>query len=235
MSGRSQASRLEDSQAEGWVRALASSDPGQRALAASQLGRQHVVDAIPYLVALLSDAAPIARAPQWTGESGWSPALESWMQPSPGEAAAISLASMSQVAAMPLIEALGLPDATARRNAAWALGELHNPRLPGLPEVPPLLRALRDPEDHVRGAAAWSLGETKDRRATQPLVSALHDRNPEVRRQAAHALGEIADPSSTDALLEALKDSNGQVRETSSWALREIQDKIEDTAHRFGY
>lgn len=211
---------------------LHSNEAETRARAALRLGKQRGDEVVAELVALLSDGAPIARALEWDGPSDWSPALKSWLQPSPGEVAAIALASMGREAAGPLIGALGKSDATARRNAAWALGELHNPRLPGLPEVPPLVNALLDPEGHVRAAAAWALGETKDHRAVSPLAAALKDGDSEVRRHAAHALGEIADSTTSEALIDALEDPDERVRETVSWALHEIEDKIQDGAYR---
>jgi hypothetical protein len=206
------------------VQELQSSDPEIRAAAATELGRRRSIEFIPQLVALLSDDSPIVHAPEWRGD--WSPVYASWLQPSPGEAAALALASMSQDAAMPLVTALQDPDATTRRNAAWALGELHSPRWPGMPEVPPLVQALSDVDGRVRTAAAWALGETKDRRATQPLISTLHDSDSDARRMAAHALGEIAAPDAVDALREARHDSNADVRFKVVWALQEIRDKV---------
>ena len=214
---------------------LTSRDPMQRALAATNLGEWRAVETIPQLIDLLADEAPLPRMPEWKGSSDWTPARHHWLRPSPGEAAAIALASMSQEAAKPLIGALAGPQPSMRRNAAWALGELHHPRFPGLPEVPPLLGALQDPDGTVRTAAAWALGETKDRRATQPLVAALRDHDSEVRREAAHALGELADASAAEALLDALEDSDASVRSASSWALGEIRDRIDDIARRRGY
>ncbi len=214
---------------------LDSRDPVQRALAATNLGEWHAVETVPQLIVLLADETPLARMPEWQGANDWSPARNHWLRPSPGEAAAIALASMSQDAAKPLIGALAAPQPSMRRNAAWALGELHHPRLPGLPEVPPLLGTLQDPDGTVRTAAAWALGETKDRRATQPLVTALRDRDSQVRREAAHALGELADGSAAEALLDALEDSDASVRSASSWALGEIRDRIDDIARRRGY
>ena len=214
---------------------LGSRDPMQRALAATRLGERHDVEAIPQLIELLADETPIPHAPDWNGPTDWTPARTQWLHPSPGEAAAIALAAMSQDAAPALIGALAHPRPAARRNAAWALGELHHPRLPGLPEVPPLLRALGDSDATVRAAAAWGLGETKDRRATSPLIAALHDRDPEVRRQVARALGELADAKAADALLDALGDPDAGVSRTSAWALDEIRDRIGDLERRRGY
>jgi beta-lactamase regulating signal transducer with metallopeptidase domain/HEAT repeat protein len=204
-----------------------------RALAARTLGALHATEAIPVLVALLEDDAPLPQAPAWTGDL-WSPRHLTWSEPSPGESAAISLASMSVDAAPALIAALRARHPSARRNAAWALGELHAPRLRGLPEVPPLLNALRDEAADVRAAAAWALGETKDHRATVRLCAALEDRNAAVRRQAARALGELADARAGDALRDALDDANPAVRRAASWALDEITDRIGAAARRRG-
>jgi beta-lactamase regulating signal transducer with metallopeptidase domain/HEAT repeat protein len=215
------------------LRDVRAADPATRALAARALGTLHATEAIPALVGLLEDDAPLPQAPPWTGNL-WSPRHLTWNEPSPGESAAISLASMSVDAAPALIDALRARHPSARRNAAWALGELHAPRLRGLPEVPPLVNALDDETADVRAAAAWALGETKDRRATVPLCAALDDPNAAVRREAARALGELADARAGDALRDALEDADPAVRRAASWALDEITDRIGAAAARRG-
>jgi HEAT repeat protein len=189
--------------------------------------------AIPGLIALLGDDSPIPTAPPWKGRD-WTPARLTWLEPSPGESAAISLASMSTDAVWALIDALRAPHPSARRNATWALGELHSPRAPGLPEVAPLLIALADEAAPVRAGAAWALGETKDRRATMPLCTALQDRDPAVRHHAARALGELADARGVDPLLAALDDPSPEVQQSAAWALEEIADRIGDAVRQHG-
>jgi HEAT repeat protein len=87
------------------MKALHSSNPTERALAACALGRLGAVEAIPALINLLGDDTPIPSIKCWDG-GDWSPARHTFKQASPGEQAAIALASLSQSAVEPLIAAL---------------------------------------------------------------------------------------------------------------------------------
>lgn len=134
----------------------------ERAEALYRLGRWSGQEsrAIPHLVAALGDDAAIETMPSWSfTDEGWAPARSEWWRASPGEVAALSLASMSARAAPFLENALSDPDPVVRRNAAWAVGELRHPRGLSKAAVPRLIRALGDPVPEVRAAAAWSLGD----------------------------------------------------------------------------
>jgi HEAT repeat protein len=105
------------------MNALRSPNPMERALAACALGRLGAVDAIPALINLLGDDARIQPVKCWD-DGDWSPARHTFKQASPGELAAIALASFSQSAVEPLIAALNDGNPSVRSNAAWALGEI---------------------------------------------------------------------------------------------------------------
>ena len=139
--------------------------------------------AIPALIDLLNDAEPVSPEVcredhrRWWGEE----------HPiTPGQEAARALVRIGSASFDPLVEVLGSPGATARRNAAWALGALDDQRA-----VTPLIASLRDTDEHVREQAAWALGAIGDARALAGLTSALKDSASGVRRQAAWALGAI--------------------------------------------
>jgi HEAT repeat protein len=172
--------------------------------------------AIPALVDLLNDAEPVSPEVCREDRRRW------WGDEQPitaGQEAARALVRIGIATFDPLVKALGHPGATARRNAAWALGALDDQRA-----VAPLLGSLRDTDDDVRKQASWALGALDDARAVQPLIGALRDPASVVRRQAAWALGAIDDSTAVDALVAALKDNDAQVREQSAWALGAIGD-----------
>ncbi|HYE34770.1 NACHT domain-containing protein [Methylocaldum sp.] len=105
------------------------------------------------------------------------------------------------------------------RAAAWALGELKDPRT-----LDALLQALGDEKQDVRWAAASALGQLKDPRTLDALLQALGDEKEDVRWAAARALGELKDPRTLDALLQALGDEKEDVRSAAVWALGELKD-----------
>ncbi|MBO0859413.1 MAG: HEAT repeat domain-containing protein [Chloracidobacterium sp.] len=205
------------------MNALGSSNAVERAIAACSLGRLGAVDAIPALISLLGDDTPIQPGKCW--ESGdWSPARLTFKQASPGEQAAIALASFSQPAVEPLIAALNNGNPSVRRNAAWAIGEIRG----GLAmdrnaAVEPLIASLGDQDSWVRVAAAFSLGEMRPLRATESLIAALGDAEWRVRGMAARALGEMKARAALESLRSlSLHDENEQVRRKAAQALSEI-------------
>jgi HEAT repeat protein/beta-lactamase regulating signal transducer with metallopeptidase domain len=207
------------------AQALASSDAQRRAQAACDAGRARSVELIPALVALLGDDAPVRPVACWA-DGDWSPALATFKSPTPGEQAAIALASMGASAFKQLSGALGDSNAVVRRNAAWAVGELTNMR-PGSREstVPQLVALLGDGDEWVRMAAARALGELRDERASAPLADSLSDADWRVRELAAWSLGEMKDEGAVERLCAALaSDARTEVRATAAWALGEIQD-----------
>jgi HEAT repeat protein len=163
---------------------------------------------------------------QCRGGDFWSPALSSFKHPSPGEQAALALASMGSAAFLPLTESLNDFNAVVRRNAAWAIGELTNmPPGERADAVIPLVSLLRDSDNWVRMAAARALGELRDDRAGEPLVAALLDTDEGVRLLSAWALGEMKDQRAVDALSNALvSDVQMQVRVAAAEALGEIRN-----------
>jgi HEAT repeat protein len=195
----------------------------ERAMSACKAGREGKVDEIPSLLAMLGDDSKTQLIECW--KSGrWSPALQTFKHPSPGEQAAIALASMGRTALVPLSQQLDSSNATVRRNAAWAIGELTNMR-PGerAGAVPQLINLLGDSDAWVRMAAARALGEVRDERALTQLVATLVDENWRVRQLAVWALSEMKDERAVTALCSVLlSDARVEVRRGAAEALGEI-------------
>ena len=202
------------------------SDPNaqQRAAAACEAGRNGDVEKIPALITLLSDDTKTELLHCWNS-GRWSPALETFKHPSPGEQAAIALASMGRTAFPPLTNQLDSGNATVRRNAAWAIGELTN-MPPGERDgaVPRLISLLSDSDAWVRTAAARALGELRNRSAVPALIGNLADADARVRELAVWALSELKDSRAVAALCNVLlSDSRVDVRRGAADALGEIR------------
>lgn len=202
---------------------LNSPAPDERAVSACQAAKRGDTTAIPSLVAMLGDDSRSQLIKCWdTGR--WSPALETFKHPSPGEQAALALASMGRVALGPLSQQLTSSDAIVRRNSAWAIGELTN-MVPGerAGAVPQLITLLGDSDAWVRMAAARALGEVRDERALTKLVATLSDDNWRVRELAVWALSEMKDDRAVTALCSVLlSDARVEVRRGAAEALGEI-------------
>lgn len=197
---------------------LGNADPVVRANAACGLRElgDRSAEAIAPLVAMLGDGAPVDAA---VCERHW------WRngQPdltSPGEQAAAALASIGSRAFQPVLAAITSDAWIARRNAAWTLGAIDDPRA-----VPALSNALKDREPQVRRESAWALGAIDSREAVPALIAALKDSDAEVRSQAAWALGAIDDSRAVESLVAALGDSAPSVRSQSAWALGAIDSR----------
>ena len=138
--------------------------------------------------------------------------------------AALALASMGRKAFEPLSQQLTSTNATARRNAAWAIGELTN-MIPGERSgaVSQLITLLGDSDAWVRMAAARALGEVRDERAVTRLVATLSDENWRVREVVVWALSEMKDDRAVNALCSVmLSDVRVEVRRGAAEALGEI-------------
>lgn len=204
---------------------VATNDAQARAEQACEALRRRAVEAIPTLLAMLDDDRPTRLLQCWEN-SHWSPALATFKQASPGEQAAIALASMGNPAIKPLTNALSDANQSVRRNAAWAIGELTNMREDERADsVPPLISLLNDSDEWVRMAAVRALGEIKDERATERLLTVLSDHGWKVRELAAWALGEMKEERAVQTLCKLLlEDAEVEVRVTAAWALGEISD-----------
>jgi len=194
-----------------------------RAAAACDAERSGDVAKIPALLGMLGDDTKTELLRCWNN-GRWSPALETFKHPSPGEQAAIALASMGRPAFLPLANQLISQDAAVRRNAAWAIGELTN-MSPGERDdaVPQLVTLLSDSDEWVRMAAARALGEVRNRTAVPKLIATLSDSQWRVRELAVWALSELKDGRAVAALCSVLlSDSRVEVRRGAAEALGEI-------------
>ncbi len=202
-------------------------DASERAAQICALGKTRDAAVIPVLIRALSDDEPISKPVGCWDADEWSPRLETFKQSSPGEEAALVLASMSETAVEPLVAALKDSDPNVRRNAAWAIGEIRDgDKINRQIALEPLIELLRRDEDAwVRRAAVFALSELKDPRSAPALIDSLRDENAGVREMAANALGEMKEAGAVEPLKIALKDSDKRVREMASWALDEIKDR----------
>lgn len=195
-----------------------------RVTSACNAARRGELQAIPALIATLGDDTRTQVIKCWD-TSRWSPALQTFKHPSPGEQAALALASFGHPAFVPLSNELHSSSPIVRRNAAWAIGELTN-MLPGERDgaVPRLITLLDDADDYVQMAAARALGELRDQRALAKLVATLADENWEVRELAVWALSEMKDSRAVNALCSVLlADTRAEVRRGAAEALGEIR------------
>lgn len=153
-----------------------------------------------------SDTSPSDTAPMEGMQTG---SVEVITPPETNDTIAVN-ASVSD-----LIEQLSSPDATTRRTAAQALGELRDPAAIG-----PLVNALGDTNRQVRQAAAHALGQIGVP-AIDPLIAVLSSRDPIVREAASWALVEIGQPA-VDPLVRALYSTDTNVRTYAAAALEDI-------------
>jgi beta-lactamase regulating signal transducer with metallopeptidase domain len=213
-----------DKSSSGKMPAAISTDAQARAAAACEIGKSGQVESIPILIAMLSDDRPVQAIRCWDG-GRWSPAIQTFKHPTPGEHAAIALASMGSPAFPALANALDDVDPIVRRNAAWAIGELTNmSRGERGGAVPKLVALLDEPDPWLRIAAAQALGELRDPRAFERLIASLGDSEWLVRDRVAWALSEMKDKRAVNSLCTTLlSDANAKVRKTAAWALGEIK------------
>src|SRR5215217_3095571 len=195
-----------------------------RATSACNAARSRDTEAIPLLIAMLGDDSKSELVRCWD-TSRWSPALQTFKHSSPGEQAALALASFGRPAFAPLTNQLDSSNATVRRNAAWAIGELTN-MAPGerANAVPQLITLLGDSDEWVRMAAARALGELRNSRSLPKLVGTLSDDDWHVRELVVWALSEMKDSRAVTALCAVLlSDTRVEVRRGAAEALGEIR------------
>lgn len=165
-------------------------------------------------------------------------------------AASYCLVEIGTPAVEHLITALTNSDNNVRREAARALGRIHDARA-----IEPLIAVLNDRDDNVAGAAAEALSVLSNYHninSVKPLISALNNdhtqlfasrilvkmgsfafdelieatksSNITVCSKAVLILGSIKDPKAMDTLLTALEDKSPLVRKNAAIALSEIAD-----------
>ena len=197
----------------------------ERAASACNASKQGDVRSIELLIAMLGDDRKSQLIRCWEG-TRWSPALEVFKQSSPGEQAALALASLGPLAFRPLANQLDNSNPSVRRNAAWAIGELTNmPPSDRWDSVPQLITLLTDSDSWVRMAAARALGELHDHRAVEQLIATLSDNNWRVRELSVWALSEMKNARAVTALCAVLlSDPRAEVRRGAAEALGEIQN-----------
>jgi bla regulator protein blaR1 len=200
------------------------SDANERAASACNAAKQGDVRSIELLIAMLGDDRKSQLIRCWEG-TRWSPALHVFKQSSPGEQAALALASLGPPAFRPLANQLDNSNPSVRRNAAWAIGELTNtPPSDRWGAVPQLITLLSDSDAWVQMAAARALGELHDHRAVPQLIATLSDNNWRVRELVVWALNETKDARAVTALCRVLlSDPRAEVRRGAAEALGEIQ------------
>jgi HEAT repeat protein len=126
-----------------------------------------------------------------------------------------------------LTNELDSANATVRRNAAWAIGELTNMR-PGERDgaVPRLISLLGDTDEWVRMAAARALGEVRNESAVPKLIATVSDSDWRVREVVVWALSELKDKRAVSALCAVLlSDARVEVRRGAAEALGEIRSR----------
>jgi len=130
-------------------------------------------------------------------------------------AIAMALADLGAPAADPLLEALKDRDAATRHGAAWALGQMREPRA-----LDPLLGLLADTNDDARAGAAWALGQLGNQRALEPLVQLAGQTQAVSRAAAAEALGLLGDARGVTTLEKLTQDADPRVARAARLALQ---------------
>lgn len=123
-----------------------------------------------------------------------------------------------------LRQALRVPDATLRADAAWAIGRIHNGASAEL-----LLEALGDPAASVRDAASFGLGAlglAAPSTTERALLGALAaETEVPIRAAILRDLGRVGDGESLAALRHALEAEDAQSREAACWSLGALGER----------
>jgi HEAT repeat protein len=207
------------------IKRLRSPQPSERADAAFALGLMEAkaAAAIPALIELLGDGAPVARreikSPPFEDEE-WQPDYETVKETTVGEAATHALMAIGDEALGALTDALVKGrNWRARKNAAWAVAHRGDRRA-----VDQLIVALGDEAWQVRAEAAYALFQRGGARAevVNALINASRDEAWQVREQSVFALGHKGS-STVDVvapLLGVLRlDADARVRRAATGAL----------------
>lgn len=199
---------LEDEVPAAWVQPEA---PEKVVAAALQLAAHAsqgggTIEAVPHLMALLSQGGAVSHAAAYALEalrfgyriSLWSPnreqasRLSEFVTDQRSDPGAVHCAihilgnSRARHTAEAMISRLKDPDVEIKMAAASALGLLGDLRA-----VDPLIQLLDDPDPLVHERAAFSLGRLRDARAFWPLLQKLGEADPFVRHTAVTALGRL--------------------------------------------
>lgn len=132
-------------------------------------------------------------------------------------AIAMGLAELGAAAADPLLEALKDPDPATRHGAAWALGQMREPRA-----LAPLLGMLADANDDARAGAAWALGQLRDPQAIEPLIQLGSQTQAVSRAAAAEALGLLGDARAGTTLEKLTQDADPRVARAARTGLQAL-------------
>ncbi len=165
---------------------LRSDQPDIQKQAAWQLGTKEDLQAVPVLIAALSDKDAGVRA------------MAAW-----------ALGEIKSPAAItPLMNALAVEKTfAAREMLIRALGEHENAIA-----VPALISQLDDVSPDIRYVAVWALGEINAPDAIAAVQRSLHDSEASVREIAVEAFGRFCNPANIDALISRLGDDDAGVR-----------------------
>jgi HEAT repeat protein len=225
--------RLSADESRALLTGIASTDPCERHMSATLIGRFGDSTIAGTLGSRLSAGPPTERQAALIAlglldaSSQLQEIIRALRDETPGVRAnaAWALGRINEKTAAPaLLAAVSDRDETVRAAAIVALGHIGGVQ----DSIEVLIRVLRtDTSPEVRRVAAWALGELRNRTATPALVQALSaDRSEEVREMSVWALATINARDALDAIVTAMrKDESAAVRETSAWAVAELNGR----------